>query len=72
MANLTSEDFDDMHHAIGRKGIKGAYRNYYCTPVGGRIAMRFEETGCWDLMRTIKQNFDPQTILNPGCFLGGI
>lgn len=61
---LTDEDFDDMHHAIGRKGIEDAYRNYYCTEVGGATARRFEETGCWDLMRKINDGRDAIYSLN--------
>jgi hypothetical protein len=45
MTDLTDEDFDDMHHAIGRRSIEGAYRNYYCTPTGSHTAKRFEATG---------------------------
>ena len=55
---LTADDFDDMHHAIGRKGIEHAYRNYYCTEAGGKVAQRFEETECWNLMRKINDGRD--------------
>jgi hypothetical protein len=62
--NLTTDDFDDMHHAIGRKGIEHAFRNHYCTEVGGEVAQRFEETGCWDLMRKINDGRDAIYSLN--------
>lgn len=58
MSDLTDEDFDDMHHAIGRKTIKDAYRNYYCTQVDRDIAKRFEATGCWDLRTKINDGRD--------------
>lgn len=55
---LTDDDFDDMHHAIGRKGIENAYRNYYCTEAGSATARRFEETGCWDFRSKINDGRD--------------
>jgi hypothetical protein len=54
----TDEDFDDMHHAIGRKGIEKAFRNYYCTETDGPTAKRFEALGFWDKMRTINDGRD--------------
>lgn len=55
----TDDDFDDMHHAIGRaNSLKDAYRNYYCTPLGGSIAKRFEALGLWDLASTINDGRD--------------
>jgi hypothetical protein len=56
----TDEDFDDMHHAIGRpKGsLKESYRNYYCTKAGGGLAQRFEQLGFWDFQRTINDGRD--------------
>jgi hypothetical protein len=56
--DLTDDDYDNMHHAIGRKGIVDAYRNHYCTQVGSDIARRFDETGCWDFRRTINDGRD--------------
>ena len=58
MTDLTADDYDDMHHAIGRKGIKSAFRNNYCTETGSATAKRFEATGCWDLRTTINGGRD--------------
>jgi hypothetical protein len=57
---LTDEDFDDMHHAIGRpKGsLKTAYRNYYCTTAGGPQARNFEASPYWDFRRFINGGQD--------------
>lgn len=54
------DDFDDMHHALGRpKASKGdTYRNYYCCPAGGMTAQRFEALGCWDFGRYINDGAD--------------
>lgn len=53
------EDFDDMHHAIGRaKTLKDAYRNYYCVGVESETAKRFKALGWWDLASTINDGRD--------------
>lgn len=64
MIDLTDADYDDMHHAIGRKGIKDAFRNNYCTEAGSPTAMRFEATGCWDLRTKINNGRDSIYSLN--------
>ena len=56
--DLTADDFDAMHHAIGRMSIENAYRNYYRTKVGEKTAHRFEKTGCWDLICEINDGRD--------------
>ena len=59
ITGLTDEDFDDMHHALGRpKVMANAYRNYFCTPAGGSNAKRFEETGMWKLRQLINEGRD--------------
>lgn len=56
----TADDYDDMHHALGRpQSSKGdTYRNYYCCGAGGEIAQRFEALGCWDFGRLINSGRD--------------
>jgi hypothetical protein len=61
---LTDGDYDDMHHAIGRKGIENPYRNHYCTETDGEVARRFEAIGCWDLRRKINDGRDAIYCLN--------
>jgi hypothetical protein len=60
VTNLTDEDYDDMHHAIGRpKGsLKESYRNYYCTTAGGPQARNFEASPYWDFARFINDGRD--------------
>ena len=50
---ITDEDFDDMHHALGRPDLETlregeCYRNFYATEAGSPWAVRAEETGLWD------------------------
>jgi len=45
----TGDDFDDMHHALGRPDGRHVqpYRNRYCTDTDGSTARRFEALGLW-------------------------
>lgn len=45
----TADDFDDMHHALGRPDGRHTqpYRNRYATDAHGRTAQRFEALGLW-------------------------
>jgi len=45
----TDEDFDDMHHALGRPDDPSvaSYRNYYCVAHDSPTANRFRALGWW-------------------------
>lgn len=50
---ITPEDFDDMHHALGRPDLATLeegenYRNYYATEAGSPWAQHAEALGMWD------------------------
>jgi hypothetical protein len=56
----TDDDFDDMHHALGRPDgphIK-PYRNRYCVGLETDTARRFQALGCWSLDCTINGGRD--------------
>lgn len=60
---ITDDDFDDMHHALGRPSLQvlkdGAhYRNFYSVSVDSITAERFMRTGLWALARTINGGRD--------------
>lgn len=56
---LTNDDFDDMHHALGRpKNVfASSYRNFFCADVGSPSAERLssvaDATGFWRESRRI-------------------
>lgn len=50
---ITPDDFDDMHHALGRPDLAmlregGNYRNFYATEANSAWAQRAESLGFWD------------------------
>jgi hypothetical protein len=50
---ITPDDFDDMHHALGRPDLETLlegenYRNFYATEAGSAWAQRAESMGMWD------------------------
>lgn len=50
---ITEDDFDDLHHALGRPDLatlqRGeCYRNYYATEEDSAWAKRAEASGLWD------------------------
>lgn len=50
---ITAEDFDDMHHALGRPDLETLlegenYRNFYATEAGSSWARHAETLGVWD------------------------
>ena len=51
----TDEDYDDMHHALGRpiNPAQETYRNYYCCSAETEQPKRFEDLGWWDFVTTI-------------------
>lgn len=59
-SDLTADDFDDMHHALGRPANPGCYvrRNNFCLEMSGPKRLRFEATGCWNFLRTINDGRD--------------
>lgn len=54
------EDYDDMHHALGRpkRANTDTYRNYYCLKADSDGAQRFEAIGFWDLITFINDGRD--------------
>jgi hypothetical protein len=56
----TDNDFDDMHHALGRpkSSAEETYRNNYCCETGSATAQRFETLGLWDFVRLINDGRD--------------
>lgn len=72
---ITEDDFDDMHHALGRPDIEtlldgDCYRNYYATEAGSPWALRAEQTGLWDRitrqgesLATYRVNGDGKSVL---------
>lgn len=55
---ITNDDFDDLHHALGRPDLDTllvgeCYRNYYATEAGSEWAVRAEQTGFWDLITRV-------------------
>ena len=56
----TDEDFDDMHHALGRPKNAHArtYRNNFVCEAGGACATRFTNLGWWTLERKINNGRD--------------
>ena len=57
---VLDEDYDDMHHALGRPVLASSatYRNYYCIGKGSDTAKRFESLGFWDFITTINAGRD--------------
>lgn len=55
MTTPTDDDYDDMHHALGRPERTGVdtFRNYYCCETDGPTYQRFEQLGWWDFVRFI-------------------
>ena len=50
---LTEDDFDDLHHALGRPDLARLragkhYRNFYATDAGSPWAVRAESLGLWE------------------------
>jgi len=72
---ITPEDFDDMHHALGRPDLETLlegenYRNYFATEAGGAWAAHAEALGVWDRITregsgivTYRLNADGKTAL---------
>lgn len=56
----TDEDFDDMHHALGRPDGPHVtpYRNFYSCAADGPSAKRFDALGLWDMGRPINEGRD--------------
>ena len=54
----TEEDYDDMHHALGRPARRTSetYRNHYCAPINHPMVERFERLGWWDRGRECSNN----------------
>lgn len=65
----TEEDFDDMHHALGRPAASytpstKTYRNHYCVDLEGHTSRRFKELGWWSLRTTINDGRDALWVVN--------
>lgn len=50
---ITPDDFDDLHHALGRPDLATLlsgknYRNYYATEAGSPWAQHAETLGMWE------------------------
>lgn len=58
--NATDEDYDDMHHALGRPRTarQETHRNYYSVGVDSATATRFHTLGWWNLRCTINGGRD--------------
>lgn len=58
----TPEDYDDMHHALGRpkqyRAGDQTVRNSFCCAAGSPTADRFEELGWWVLRCKINDGRD--------------
>jgi hypothetical protein len=56
----TDEDFDDMHHALGRPATLDGepYRNHFVTETLGPTARRFEALGFWTFTRLMNRTRD--------------
>ena len=57
------DDYDDMHHALGRPSshnLDSAYRNHYCTNALGGTAQRFDALGCWNFVKYINEHLGAQ------------
>lgn len=66
---ITDDDFDDMHHALGRPTLAELragehYRNHYVTEIGSKTAQRFETSGLWTPTRVINSNRDAVYAVN--------
>ncbi len=62
----TDDDYDDMHHALGRPRSANAetYRNHYVIEDGSPIAKRFDALGWWDFVRRINDGRDAVYCVN--------
>lgn len=68
MSEPTEDDFDDMHHALGRPvaadKIECAYRNHYCVGVDTKASERFAALGWWEKRGTINGGRDAMWSVN--------
>ena len=57
---ITDDDFDDMHHALGRPAdpMERSFRNFFCLSSSDPRIERWVASGCWKHIRTGNEGRD--------------